>query len=165
MMHRWKYLTNSKPHAQIPVRTPVSPLKPTIQSRQVSVTGGQRKSIVIVDDEEILRDLISNELKSRGYECVALASKREAYAWCLKHRPDLVITDIRSPDMDGFQLLRLLKANAGTRKVPIVFLTGYADEKNAALARQLGAAEFLSKPCKINEFESVIERLIGTAGV
>ena len=128
-------------------------------------TDTHSKNILITDDEDVLRELISNELKAKGYRCVSLASKKDAYAWCLQHHPDLVITDIRSPDMDGFQLLRLLKSNAGTKTVPIVFLTGYADEKNASLAKELGAAEFLPKPCKLSEFQSVVERLIGKGEV
>jgi len=122
-----------------------------------------KKEILITDDEDTLRELIAGELKSKGYEIVSLASKREALEWCRTHHPDLIISDIQSPGMDGFQFLRLLKSDTGTKSVPIVFLTGFADDRNAEIAREMGATDFIAKPCKITDFQSVVERIIGKA--
>lgn len=121
-----------------------------------------QKSILIADDEEALRQLLSSELKSRGYSCVSLGSKSDAYKWSLQHHPDLIITDIKSPGMDGFQFVRLLKSNTETERVPVVFLTGVASDENTEMAKNLGASEVVSKPCKLADVHAVVERLIGT---
>ena len=93
-----------------------------------------QKSILIADDEEALGQLLSSELTSRGYVCVSLGSKTDAYKWSLQHHPDLIITDIKSPGMDGFQFVRLLKSNTETKRVPIVFFTGVASDENTEMA-------------------------------
>jgi CheY-like chemotaxis protein len=121
-----------------------------------------RKSILIADDEEALGQLLSSELKSRGYTCVSLGSKSDAYRWSLQHHPDLIITDIKSPGMDGFQFARLLKSNTETERVPIVFLTGVASDENTEMAKNLGASEVVSKPCRLADVHAVVERLIGS---
>ena len=82
-----------------------------------------QKSILIADDEEALGQLLSTELNSRGYSCVSLNSKTDAFQWSVQHHPDLIITDIKSPGMDGFQFARLLKSNTETKRVPIVSST------------------------------------------
>ena len=113
---------------------------PTVKAK-MGLHGEQRgsvKNILITDDEATLRDLLASQLQERGYRCVSLASKADAYKWSLEHRPDLIITDINSPGMDGFQFVRLLKANTSTVKVPVVFLTGVASEATAEEARRLG---------------------------
>jgi CheY-like chemotaxis protein len=120
-----------------------------------------QKTILIADDEEALGQLLSSELNSRGYSCVSLNSKTDAFNWSLQHHPDLIITDIKSPGMDGFQFVRLLKSNTETKRVPIVFLTGVASDENTEMAKSLGAAEVVSKPCKLSEVQAVIARLIG----
>ncbi len=120
-----------------------------------------QKSILIADDEEALGQLLSSELTSRGYVCVSLGSKTDAYKWSLQHHPELIITDIKSPGMDGFQFVRLLKSNTETKRVPIVFLTGVASDENTEMAKSLGAAEVVSKPCKLADVQAVVERLIG----
>ncbi|MGB2959097.1 MAG: response regulator [Bacteroidota bacterium] len=134
-------------------------LRDTILSRLGPLTS--QKSILIADDEEALGQLLSSELTSRGYVCVSLGSKSDAYNWSLQHHPDLIITDIKSPGMDGFQFVRLLKSNTETKRVPIVFLTGVASDENTEMAKSLGAAEVVSKPCKLADVQAVIERLIG----
>jgi CheY-like chemotaxis protein len=120
-----------------------------------------QKSILITDDEEALGQLLSSELNSRGYSCVSLNSKTDAFNWSVQHHPDLIITDIKSPGMDGFQFARLLKSNTETKRVPIVFLTGVASDENTEMAKSLGAAEVVSKPCTLSDVQAVIERLIG----
>lgn len=137
-------------------------LTPTVHTK-VGLGGGQRggvKNILITDDEATLRDLLASQLQERGYRCVSLASKADAYKWSLEHKPDLIITDINSPGMDGFQFVRLLKANTSTVKVPVVFLTGVASEATAQEARRLGADEYVTKPCTLADVQAVVDRLL-----
>jgi CheY-like chemotaxis protein len=118
------------------------------------------KRILITDDEEYLRELLSSQLEEKGYTCVSLASKADAYRWSLKNKPDLIITDINSPGMDGFQFLRLIKSHSSTGKVPVVFLTGVASSETEEQAKRMGAAEFVTKPCSLADVQTVVERVL-----
>ena len=146
---------NRRSHPRVPRQAP-QPV-PSSADPQVSPL---HPSVLIADDEEALSELLARELSALGYECVSLRSKAEAFRWSVSHHPDIIITDIRSPEMDGFQFLSLLKSDARTSKVPIVFWTGVASPDNTALARRLGAAEVVSKPCRLADVQGVIERLL-----
>jgi DNA-binding response OmpR family regulator len=116
--------------------------------------------IVVVDDEEALRTVLASELTSAGYECIAIEGKIQAFAWIIENRPALIISDIKSPDLDGFQFLRLLKETRYTRDIPFVFLTGFADLKNAIQATKMGAQDFVSKPYDFVDLLDTIRRVL-----
>ncbi|MBP1654179.1 MAG: diguanylate cyclase [Bacteroidetes bacterium] len=97
-----KHRGTASAHSAKPARLAKGPLEP--------------KQILITDDEQYLRELLASQLQEKGYKCVSLASKADAYRWSLEHKPDLIITDINSPGMDGFQFLRLIKSHSLTGK-------------------------------------------------
>src|SRR5256885_1751932 len=83
-------------------------------------------TILLVEDNDLNRDMLSRRLIRRGYVVVAARDGREAHDMACSHRPDLILMDIGLPDMDGWQVTRLLKANAATREIPIIALTAHA---------------------------------------
>lgn len=135
---------------------------PAAKAAKVTKSALEPKQILITDDEQYLRELLTSQLQEKGYKCVSLASKADAYKWSLEHKPDLIITDINSPGMDGFQFLRLIKSHVSTGKVPVVFLTGVASNETAEQAKRLGAAEFVTKPCSLADVQTVVERVLTT---
>jgi CheY-like chemotaxis protein len=134
----------------------------TAKTVKLTKAGLEPKQILITDDEQYLRELLASQLQEKGYKCISLASKEDAYKWSLEHKPDLIITDINSPGMDGFQFLRLIKSHAATGKVPVVFLTGVASNETAEQAKRLGAEEFVTKPCSLADMQNVVERVLTT---
>ncbi|GEM_PF-1221613 len=118
-----------------------------------------KKKILVLDDEEALRVVLAAELEDQGYEAFALEDKTEGYEWTLQHRPDLIISDIKSPGMDGIELLRHLKANPITAKVPFLFVTGFADLATAILSKKLGAVDFVCKPYEFSDLLKTIARI------
>jgi CheY-like chemotaxis protein len=118
------------------------------------------KTIIILDDELASREVLASELNKRGFTAIPMESKSEGYHWIVDNQPDLIISDIKSPRMDGFELLKMLKANPFTSDIPFIFLTAYSDHKKIDTAKEMGADEFILKPCNVNQLNKIIRRLL-----
>ncbi|MGB9773739.1 MAG: response regulator [Bacteroidota bacterium] len=114
--------------------------------------------ILVVDDDETLRSVLSNELKNEGYIVETAADGDEAIKIVKQRKFDLALLDIKLPRVDGFQVLQYLKKEHPVIKV--IMLTGFADLKNAIEAKKLGADDFVSKPYDIVDLVTTIERAI-----
>ncbi len=108
--------------------------------------GEERKTILVVDDApENIRVLTA--VLGPSYRVKAATSGEKALQMCgVDPLPDLVLLDVVMPGMDGYEVCRRLKAEARTAGVPVIFVTGNADESERSRARSLGAADFLVKP-------------------
>src|SRR4051812_43168740 len=102
-----------------------------------------KPSLLIVDDEELILEILLEALTPLHVECHTATNGREALAFLAKTRPHAVLSDIHMPEMDGFELLA--NATALGVEVPFVFLTGYGDKEKAITALRLGALDFLEK--------------------
>lgn len=101
-------------------------------------------TILIVDDEPPIRRLLRTSLVSQGFQVVEAANGAEALAETERSRPDLVILDLGLPDMDGSEVIRVLRGGADA--VPILVLSSRADEKGKVEALDLGADDYVTKP-------------------
>lgn len=122
-----------------------------------------RKKIVVVDDEECIRTVLASELTSGGYDAFPIDLKTDAYDWVIENQPDLIISDIKAPVLDGFEFLRMLKANPHTAQIPFIFLTGYSSLAVAIEAKKLGADDFVSKPYDLVDLLQTIQRVLKDA--
>jgi two-component system, sensor histidine kinase and response regulator len=113
---------------------------------------GQR--ILIVEDEEVMRELMRLHLSSAGYVVEVVEDAIAAGYAVLKGAPDLIVCDVEMPHMDGFQLIEALRSDHTVPDVPVVFLTSVDEEGRA---RQLGA-EFLRKPVRLEELLAAVSR-------
>jgi PAS domain S-box-containing protein len=119
--------------------------------------------IMIVEDDEDSRILQENILESKGYTVKSAGNGKAALAMIKRAPPDLIISDILMPEMDGFGLCQALKGDEKLRSIPIVFYTAtYTDPKDERLALELGASRFLVKPVEPNEFLKEIEQVLET---
>ena len=100
--------------------------------------------VLVIDDEEDLRDIIKFQLEPLGVEVVGVGNPRRAIDLLKSNWFDAVLCDINMPDMSGLELLKELRRLA--IEVPFVFLTGFADKTKAIEALRLGALDFLDKP-------------------
>jgi len=89
-----------------------------------STNGGSEPSIVLIDDDERVRRACEELLSAAGYDVTAAGSAMEGIRAIRTGRPDLVVTDIVLPDLDGRDVVRILRANAATRDIPVVAATG-----------------------------------------
>ena len=103
------------------------------------------KRILVVDDEQIVRDSCARTLTDEGYDVRTVASGREALVACRDEQPfDVMLTDLRMPDMDGMDVVRAVADEFP--KVRVVMITGYPGRKSAEQAQSLGIFEYLEKP-------------------
>jgi DNA-binding NtrC family response regulator len=118
-----------------------------------------KNRILVVDDEEALRTVLSTELTSEGYEVSTAADGSEAIDMVKENTYDLVLLDIKMPNVDGFEVLKFVKGEKPSIKV--IMLTGFADLKNAIESKRLGAEDFVSKPYDLVDLLTTIERVLG----
>jgi len=115
--------------------------------------------ILVVDDEETLRNIVSRALAKLGHECVPAASGEEAFAAASKQPFDLVITDLKMPGMGGLGLIENLRKDYPA--LPIIIVTGYADVESARKALRLRVADYLVKPFEsLAEVQSSVQRAL-----
>lgn len=117
--------------------------------------------ILVVDDNEQNLYLLETLLTNRGHRVRTACNGAVALAQARQDAPDIVITDILMPEMDGFTLCRHWKADKSLRRRPLIFYTAaYTDERDRDLARRLGADKFICKPARIDVLTSTIEDLL-----
>jgi len=104
------------------------------------------KTILIVDDEQDIVDLISYNLSKEGYKVVTANNGIQAVELASTSKPDLVILDIMMPGMDGFEVCRTLRQNPATNGLSIMFLTAKSGEIDQILGLELGADDYIQKP-------------------
>jgi len=114
------------------------------------------RRLLIVDDEEAIRDSLSSALRAEGLELAVAGSAEGALSQIDAFRPDVVLSDIRMPGLDGVELLRIIKERAPS--IDVILMTAYQDMPTVISAVRAGAVEFLTKPLDLEE----LLRLIGT---
>ena len=115
--------------------------------------------VLIVDDDAGQRSLLESAVSATGVETACVDGGKGALALLEKDTWDLVISDVKMPDMDGFELLEAIRAKGVA--VPVLFVTGYADIKDAVSAMQMGAIRYLEKPIDLHELKEVLSEVLG----
>lgn len=113
--------------------------------------------IVLIDDEPIIHQALSPFLNRSGHQIHSAKDGNEGLALASECKPDLIISDIRMPGLDGLELLERLRMRTPT--TPVVLITGHGDVKTAISALDKGAFAYLRKPIKLEELVAVIERI------
>jgi len=127
-----------------------------IQVWEVKVKAREKnQTILVVDDEQIIRNLLERTLSMEGYPVLQARDGKEALEQVARAVPDLILLDLRMPGMDGLEVLRQLRDNPRTRLTPVIVLTAYEQEKVQAF--QTGANDFLAKPF---EREELLARIL-----
>jgi len=117
--------------------------------------------VLIVDDDPAMRMLCSINLQIEGLVVLEAADGETALARARSERPDLVLTDVTMPLLDGFELAEALRRDERTRRIPLIFLSGETTAAHRARARELGAVAYLEKPFDPVVFSSLIAGVLG----
>ncbi|WP_455375352.1 response regulator [Kaarinaea lacus] len=116
------------------------------RSQAFSMDFGSTGSVLVVDDNEMNRDMLVRRLQPLGYEVSVARDGSEAMDMLLQHPFDLVLLDIMMPIKDGFEVLQEMKAHSELNIIPVIMITALDDTSSAARCIQLGAEDYLTKP-------------------
>ncbi|HEX74537.1 MAG TPA: response regulator [Dehalococcoidia bacterium] len=118
----------------------------------------QKPSILIVDDEQVVCDLLNDDLSERGYLCTSVLNGKDALAKLATKDFDVVLLDIRLPGMSGMEVLREIWLNHGNTAT--IMITAINDVNTAVEAMKLGAADYLVKPFDLNRVATSIRTAV-----
>lgn len=118
------------------------------------------KRILVVDDDPSIRKMVSDVLERRGYTIEAAVNGKDALDKAKQLQPDLVITDIMMPEMDGWSLVRAMRSKKELSLVPVIFLTGLNKDEDRILGFRLGADDYLAKPFRFEELDLRVNRVL-----
>ena len=120
------------------------------------------KRILIVDDEQDILDLLKYNLEAEGYETMLASDGMQALERA-KNNPDLIILDVMLPGKDGWEVMRQLRQNPGTQRIPVIFLTAKASEIDEVVGLELGADDFISKPISMRKLLARVKMVLRKA--
>jgi DNA-binding response OmpR family regulator len=115
------------------------------------------RTILVVDDEPILRETLAEALDADGFRVLTAADGREALSRFREHKPDLVVLDVMLPELSGIEVCRIIRAESG---VPIVMLTAKSSELDKVVGLELGADDYVTKPFSLRELTARIRALL-----
>jgi len=121
------------------------------------------KKILAVDDSKTMRDMVTFTLKGAGYEVVDAEDGKHALTKLDGNKFDAVITDLNMPNMNGFDLIRALRANPAYKMAPILMLTTEGDEDKKAEGKAAGATGWIVKPFNPEKLVQVVKKVCGDA--
>ncbi|RPI82080.1 MAG: response regulator [Chloroflexi bacterium] len=110
-----------------------------------------KATILVVEDDLDVADMLNAFFRAQGYDVLTVNWGEDALRICTTTLPDLIILDIRLPDIDGFEVARRLRSNRRTREAPIIFLTEKRARKDKLQGLELGADDYITKPFDVQE--------------
>jgi CheY-like chemotaxis protein len=121
------------------------------------------RRILLIEDNEMNRDMLSRRLAKRGFEVLLAVDGREGIRMAASQSPDLILMDMSLPEIDGWEVTRALKAEPGTAAIPIIALTAHAMVHDREKALDAGCDDYDSKPVDLPRLLGKIEGLLTRA--
>jgi len=117
---------------------------------------------LVADDDPAILELVRINLEARGYQVLTVDNGADAIRIAIREKPDLLILDVLMPEVDGYEVMRVLKESPETAHIPIVVLTVYASDAGAMVSWMQGAESYLAKPFNPEELLMVVDRLLSS---
>jgi two-component system, cell cycle response regulator DivK len=118
--------------------------------------------ILLVEDNEMNRDMLSRRLARNGFEVAIAVDGKQGVAMAASEKPDLILMDMSLPVLDGWEATRLLKTDPATGAIPVIALTAHAMSSDRDKALEAGCDDYETKPVDLARLLSKIEALIGS---
>lgn len=115
-----------------------------------------RNLILLIEDDEIIRSLVLDFLELKNFKVVSAENGSQGLLLAEELQPELILCDINMPNFNGYTVLKKIRENVATAKIPFIFLSSETTQDSRSRARELGANDYLSKPVKINKLLEAI---------
>ena len=125
--------------------------------------GRMKKTILIVEDNELNMKLFHDLLDAYGYQTVQTRNGMEALELARTHHPDLVLMDIQLPEVSGLEVTKWLKDDDELRDIPVIAITAFAMKGDEERIREGGCEAYISKPISVSMFLDTVRQFIGDA--
>ncbi len=119
------------------------------------------KRIMVVEDSEVIQEMLREELIEAGYEVFSAYNGFEALRDLEEFQPDLIITDIMMPKLDGLRLCEAIQNRIETRDTPFIFLSSKFDKDTVERGKKIGARFFVAKPFKMDTIKDCVNKIFG----
>jgi DNA-binding response OmpR family regulator len=119
--------------------------------------------VMVIDDDEDFTKLYKASLLAAGFEATAVNQSTAAIELAYLVKPDIFVIDIMMPDIDGFQLSRMIREDPVLRHIPIIIVTALTDLDSKMVAAGAGADDYLAKPFRMDDLKARIDALLGSA--
>jgi len=116
--------------------------------------------ILVIEDEETVRENILELLDAEGFEALAAENGRIGLELAKRYLPDLILCDVRMPELDGYGVLMALRSEVTTREIPFLFLTAKAAKTDLSYGLELGATAYITKPFTLSELLDAIAQAL-----
>jgi CheY-like chemotaxis protein len=136
-----------------------------VRSEGVDVRLDQAPRILVVEDNEVEQESITTYLKAKGYCVICANNGNMAIDQVQTHRPNLILMDIQMPVMDGLEAIRAIRLREDSAQMPIIALTGLAMQGDRDRCLAAGATDYVSKPVRLKELHTKIQRLLGDSAI
>jgi len=123
----------------------------------------QKGTILVIDDEPDLLELVEFNLKKDGYEVIVAKNGQSGLEIAQKHVPDLIVLDLMMPGIDGLEVCRQLRGDTRTRQIPMIMLTAKSAEADRVVGLELGADDYVTKPFSPRELIARVRALLRRA--
>lgn len=120
--------------------------------------------ILVIDDETAIRDLLKDILEEEGFRVMSAADGKAGIEEARRHQPSLVLLDLKLPHVDGYEVCRILRAEPGTQKIPIIFLTGKGDKVDVVVGLGVGGDDYITKPFDLKELVARVKAALRRSG-
>lgn len=117
-------------------------------------------TILVIDDENDIRELVRYNLEKEGFDVIAAADGASGLDIALRHRPDLIVLDLMMPVMDGLEVCKRLRGDERSKRIPLLMLTAKATEVDRILGLELGADDYVTKPFSPRELVARIKAIL-----
>ncbi len=122
-----------------------------------------KKTILIVEDNELNMKLFRDLLKAHDFETLETRDGMEALAMVREHKPDLILMDIQLPGVSGLEITRQIKADEDIKSIPVIAVTAFAMKGDEDRIREGGCEAYIAKPIRIDELISTVRRFVDGA--
>src|SRR6202166_4637972 len=125
--------------------------------------GGKMAKVLLIEDNEMNRDMLSRRLIRRGFQVVFAMDGQQGVDLAKSARPDIILMDMSLPVIDGWEATRRVKADDATKSVPVIGLTAHAMSGDREKAMEAGCDDYDTKPVELDRLIGKMERLLGIA--